>query len=146
MTWHPSEQLGTIFDTRLETRRRRSCGSFRSLCFGSVREDFAEKEMHFKTLVLLRRIVLTCSELTRNAFVTRFNGDTLDAHMANMELYLRLAMVQNMTPKSQPHRDWEWNLFDSEQLIAPIPGFTDAFDFYNAYDQELAWNPNYIYG
>ncbi|KAJ7349723.1 hypothetical protein DFH08DRAFT_807075 [Mycena albidolilacea] len=106
-------------------------------------KDVAEKEMQFKSLVLLHCIVSTHAELTRKALINCFTGDSLNARTANMEFFLCIAMVQSIMAKSKLHQDWTWNLFNSEQLSAPIPGFIDTYDFYNAYDQELSRNPQY---
>ncbi|KAJ7312519.1 hypothetical protein DFH08DRAFT_822252 [Mycena albidolilacea] len=105
--------------------------------------DAAEKEMRLKTLVLLYRIVSTHTELTCEVFLARFAGETSEDCEANMELFLRIAMVQGITPQSKLHRDWTWNLFDSTQLTEPIPGFNNTYHFYEAYDQELASNPQF---
>ncbi|KAJ7827268.1 hypothetical protein B0H14DRAFT_3467212 [Mycena olivaceomarginata] len=105
--------------------------------------DSAEKEMRYKALVLLHRIVCARAEMEHNAFVARFAGDTTEERIVRMEYYLRLAMVQGITAQSRLHRRWEWNLFHPNLLLAPIPDFIDAYDFYDAYDQEQANNPEF---
>lgn len=105
--------------------------------------DSAEKEMRYKALVLLHRIVRARAEMEHNAFVARFAGDTTEDRIVRMEYCLRLAMVQGITARSILHRRWEWNLFHPNLLLAPIPGFIDAYDFYDAYDQEQANNPEF---
>jgi hypothetical protein len=106
-------------------------------------KEAAEKEMRFKTLILLFRIVRTCSELPLDTFLARFAGKTTADREANMELFLCIAMVQGITPRSKLHRDWTWNSFDATQIAATIPGFNTAYHFYEAYDQELARNPQF---
>ncbi|KAJ7806042.1 hypothetical protein B0H14DRAFT_2610748 [Mycena olivaceomarginata] len=82
--------------------------------------DSAEKEMRFKALVLLHRIVCARAEMKRDTFVARFSGETMETQTVRMEYYLRLAM-----------------------LLVPIPGFIDAYDFYDAFNQERARNHNF---
>ncbi|KAJ7796700.1 hypothetical protein B0H14DRAFT_3549917 [Mycena olivaceomarginata] len=65
---------------------------------------------------------------------------------AEKEMRLKSACFPSpdcITSQLKLHQQWEWNLFHSDQLLAPIPGFIDAYDFYNAFDQECAHNPNF---
>ncbi|KAJ7676408.1 hypothetical protein B0H14DRAFT_2656194, partial [Mycena olivaceomarginata] len=61
--------------------------------------DSAEKEMRYKALVLLHRIVRARAEMEHNAFVARFAGDTTEDRIVKMEYCLRLAMVQGITAR-----------------------------------------------
>jgi hypothetical protein len=106
-------------------------------------KEAAEKEMRFKTLILLSRIVRTRSEMPLDTFLARFAGKTAAEREDTMEIYLRIAMVQGITPRSKLHRDWTWNSFNATQITATIPGFKTAYRFYEAYDQELARNPQF---
>jgi hypothetical protein len=107
------------------------------------KQGTAEKEMHFKALVLLHRIVCAHAEMKCDTFVARFAGETVETQTARMEYYLRLAMVQGITSQSKRHRRWEWNLFHSDQLLTPIPGFIDTYDFYDTFNQECPRNPDF---
>ncbi|KAJ7731949.1 hypothetical protein B0H14DRAFT_2639939 [Mycena olivaceomarginata] len=105
--------------------------------------DSAEKGMRYKALLLLHRIVCARAEMEHNTFVARFAGDTVEERIVRMEYYLRLAMVQGITAQSRLHRRWEWNLFHPDLLLATIPGFINAYNFYDAFDQERASNPKF---
>lgn len=97
-----------------------------------------QSEHNFRALQLLQCILQARRELDKPNFVARF------ANEHDMEVTLRIALVQGLTCRTEITRQYVWHYYDGEYLEAPLPHFGSAWSFYEALDCSRTKVPGYF--
>ena len=107
-----------------------------------IQYEAAAVESRYQILRLLHGLVAARDAVqVYDQFLDRFAGKTADEQEANMNLFLKLAMIQGITADSTVRRGWNWNDFRFEDLNAEVPIYKTAWDFYEALSRADAQRP-----
>ncbi|KAK7019470.1 hypothetical protein R3P38DRAFT_2782581 [Favolaschia claudopus] len=107
-------------------------------CF-AIQDAFekARWNLNQKSFKMLHSVLVTRREIQREDFIKRFAGETPEEQEKNMDQVLRIAMTQGLTASSTIKSNRRWQYYPSEVIDeVPIPGFEDAYAFYEAKDRQ----------